>query len=67
MELVPPEVLPDLGITYSNSYRLRQEKLNRFPKRVRLSPVRYAYVRAEIMEYLAGLVAARDAQANKAA
>lgn len=62
MELVAPELLPtNYGIPYSNSYRLRLEKEGKFPRRVRLSPKRYAYLLSEILDYCAARVAERDA------
>jgi prophage regulatory protein len=62
MELVSPDLLPSqYGIKYSNSYRLRLEKEGKFPKRVRLSPRRYAYILREILDYGAARVAERDA------
>jgi len=60
MELVDPKQLPDLGITYCNEHRRRLEMAGKFPKRVRLSAQRYAYVRAEILAYNAARVAERD-------
>ena len=61
MELVSPDLLkPQHGINYSNSYRLRLEKEGKFPRRVRLSPRRYAYILSEIQAYSAACVAERD-------
>jgi prophage regulatory protein len=59
--LIPPDRLPDHGIDLSNSYRLRLEKEGRFPRRVRLSPRRYAYRWDEILAYTAARIAERDA------
>lgn len=44
--------LRSLGLDWSNSQRLRLEKAGKFVPRVRLSPHRIAYVRAEVIAWI---------------
>jgi predicted DNA-binding transcriptional regulator AlpA len=67
MELIDARDLPSVGILLSNSYRLRLEKDGKFPRRVHPTPQTTAYVRREILDYNAKLVAERDATSPKAA
>jgi predicted DNA-binding transcriptional regulator AlpA len=48
-----------MGITYSNAHLLRLEAASRFPVRVRLSPGRVAWIKAEIMSFIADRAADR--------
>ncbi len=61
--LIPYDQLAQMGITLSKPTLWRLERVGKFPKRVRTSPGRYAYVEAEIEAYVASLIAARDAAA----
>jgi prophage regulatory protein len=65
-KLIPHADLAALGIPYSKQHLWRLEKAGRFPKRVPLSPGRYAYNEAEIRAYIEGLIEARDAGARTA-
>lgn len=49
------------GIAYCNGSLLRMEAEGRFPRRVRPSPKRVAWVAAEIDDYLARLAQSRVA------
>lgn len=59
-EIVLPDQLPAYGITYCNQHRRDLEREDRFPRRVRLSPQRYGYLKAEIVAWVAERIAARD-------
>lgn len=48
-----------LGISWSNSHMLNQEKIGAFPKRVYLSPQKVFWKEDEVHEFLAGRIAAR--------
>jgi prophage regulatory protein len=61
--LIPYSGLRAVGIAYSKPHLWRMERAGTFPKRVPTGPARYAYVASEIDEYIAGLIAARDAAA----
>jgi prophage regulatory protein len=63
INLVPPHGLKARGITYSRFQLWRLEQEGRFPKRVRISPARVAWVETEIDEWLAAKVAERDREA----
>ena len=62
MKLIPPKALADLGIGFSNPYRLQLERQGRFPKRIRITEGgrAYAYDSAEVDEYLEWSAASRD-------
>jgi hypothetical protein len=64
MKLIDARDLPSVGILISNSYRLRLEKLGKFPRRLHPTPQTTAYVLQEILDYNAAHVAARDAKAG---
>ena len=51
------------GINYSNPHLWRLERDEKFPKRVKLSAGRIAWVAEEIDDWLAQKIAARDANA----
>jgi prophage regulatory protein len=61
--LIPYEGLRRKGITASKPTIWRLEKAGKFPRRVRVSPGRHAWVESEIDEHVASLIAARDAGA----
>lgn len=48
------------GITYSNTHLIRLEKANQFPRRLRLSPGRVAWLSDEIDGWLSRLAADRS-------
>jgi predicted DNA-binding transcriptional regulator AlpA len=58
--LVAPERLADYGITIGDRQRRRLEAAGEFPKRVALTERTYAYVEAELLEYVERQVRARD-------
>lgn len=64
--LIPYEKLNSKGIPYSKPHLWRLEKSGKFPKRVPVGAGRYAYVEAEIDEYVESLIAARDAKSEAA-
>jgi prophage regulatory protein len=61
-QLIPYSALVNKGIPYSKPHVWRLEKAGRFPKRVPLGAGRYAYVEAEIDDYVEQKIAARDAK-----
>jgi prophage regulatory protein len=62
MKLLSYQDLRDRGIRYSRVHLWRLEAAGKFPKRVRLSPARHAWIEDEIDDHLEQLVAAqRDA------
>lgn len=48
------------GITYSNPYLIALEKKGRFPKRVRLTDYRVAWVEEEVTAWIESRIAARE-------
>jgi len=58
--LIPYEVLKAKGIPYSKPHLWRLERADKFPKRVPIGAGRYAYVEAEVDEWIAARIAARD-------
>jgi prophage regulatory protein len=64
--LIPYEELADKCIPYSKPHLWRLEKAGKFPKRVPTGPGRYAYVEAEIDNYIQTKIAERDAAATAA-
>ena len=58
--LIPYEVLKAKGIPYSKPHLWRLERANKFPKRVPIGAGRYAYIEAEVDEYIAQKIAERD-------
>jgi prophage regulatory protein len=58
--LIPYEALKAKCISYSKAHLWRLEKAGKFPKRVPIGAGRYAYVEAEIDEYIAQKIAERD-------
>jgi prophage regulatory protein len=58
--------LRPLGVALSKSQLARLEKAGRFPKRVRLSGHRYAYVASEVEGYIQAIIAERDGVADAA-
>jgi prophage regulatory protein len=52
------------GVPYSKPHLWRLERAGKFPKRVPIGPARYGYIVSEIDDYIAALVAARDAGAR---
>jgi prophage regulatory protein len=63
MKLVPYEALrPEKGITHSPVQVWRLEKKGRFPKRIKIGRRNY-WVDEELDQYIAELIAARDAKA----
>lgn len=61
--LISRQHLKTKGITYSRAQLWRLERDGKFPRRVPISPVRYAYVESEIDAYIAAKIAERDAKA----
>jgi prophage regulatory protein len=61
--LIPYRNLRAKGIPYSKPHLWRLERDGKFPKRVPIGLGRYGYVETEIDDYIAALVAARDAGA----
>jgi prophage regulatory protein len=61
--LIRPDELPAKGITLGNDQLSNLEAAGRFPKRVRITPRTYAYVEAEIDEWIDARIAERDASA----
>jgi prophage regulatory protein len=61
--LIPYRDLKAKGIPYSKPHLWRLERAHKFPLRVPIGPGRYAYVESEIDDYVAALIAARDAAA----
>lgn len=49
-----------MGIEYSNVHLLRLEARNRFPRRVRLSPAKIAWIEREVLDWLANRAAERS-------
>ena len=58
--LIAYETLKDRCITYSKPHLWRLERADKFPKRVPIGAGRYAYVEAEVDEWIAARIAARD-------
>lgn len=54
--------LRDLGIHYSREHLWRLERTNRFPRRVRLSPQKIAWLETEIQDWLREKLEARASQ-----
>jgi prophage regulatory protein len=61
--LISHDDLKSKGIGYSKVHLWRLEKAGKFPRRVPIGASRYGYVESEIDEFVAGLIAARDAKA----
>jgi prophage regulatory protein len=61
--LIPYRDLKARGVPYSKPHLWRLERAGKVPKRVPIGPARYGYIEAEIDDYIASLVAARDAVA----
>jgi prophage regulatory protein len=59
--LIPYRNLKAKGVPYSKPHLWRLERAGKFPKPVPIGPARYAYVEAEVDDYIAALVVARDA------
>lgn len=59
--LIPYECLSDKGITLSKCQIWRLEKAGTFPKRVRVSAARHAWVESEIDAWIGERIAARAA------
>ena len=59
--LIPYRDLKAKGVPYSKPHLWRLEKAGKFPKRVPIGPSRYGYVEREVDDYIAALIAARDA------
>ncbi len=59
MTLISYDDLKPKGITYSKTQLWRLEKVAKFPKRVRLSPLRHAWVESEIDAWLEQKIAER--------
>lgn len=57
--LIPYDLLACKGITYSKCQLWRLEKDGRFPKRVRISSARHAWIEREIDEWIAKKIAER--------
>ena len=60
-ELMLPDELPSAGIGFCNRWRKHLEAEGRFPRRVRLSERKHAYVRREILAFAATKIAERTA------
>jgi prophage regulatory protein len=58
--LIPYDALKGKCIPYSKSHLWRLERANKFPKRVLIGAGRYAYIEAEVDEYIAQKIAKRD-------
>ena len=58
--LIPYEALKAKCIPYSKPHLWRLERANKFPKRVPIGAGRYAYIEAEVDEYIAQKIAERD-------
>ena len=60
MLVLPNKLRDQFGIVTSNRQRRRLEEQGLFPKRVPVTDRSHAYVEAEIREYVARKIAARD-------
>lgn len=60
--LIDYEGLRAKGITLSRVQLWRNERDGKFPKRVRMSAARHAWVESEIDDFIAARIAARDAK-----
>ena len=60
VRLIPYEALKAKGIPYSKPHLWRLERAGKFPKRVPIGAGRYAYIEAEVDEYIAQKIAERD-------
>ena len=58
--LIPYEALKGKCIPYSKPHLWRLERAGKFPKRVPIGAGRYAYIEAEVDEYIAQKIAERD-------
>ena len=58
--LIPYEALKTKCIMYSKPHLWRLERAGKFPKRVPIGAGRYAYIEAEVDEYIAQKIAKRD-------
>jgi len=58
--LVPPAELPSYGILIGDRQRRRLEAAGRFPRRVAVTEHKHAYVRGELLGFIASRVQARD-------
>jgi prophage regulatory protein len=65
--LIPYSALADKGIDLSKVQLWRLERAGKFPKRVRVTPGRYAWVEEEIDTHLEQKIAERDEKVAKAA
>ena len=52
--------LRDLNVTFCNVHLIRLEKEGRFPKRIRLSPYKVAWIESEILDWLNAKAEERD-------
>ena len=59
-KLLNRQNLEEIGIEFSNTHLLRLEGAGKFPKRVRLSPHRVAWIEHEIEDFLTKLATERD-------
>jgi hypothetical protein len=60
-KLIPPDALPEYGITIGEKQRRRLEAAGLFPRRVRPTPNSHAYVEVEILAHLEAAIKRRDA------
>jgi prophage regulatory protein len=60
MKLIQHAALAAKGIAYSKVTLWRKERAGTFPRRVPVGASRYAYVEAEIDNWIAQRIAARD-------
>ena len=54
------EMKREKGVPFSRAHVWRLEKAGKFPRRVRLGEVRHGWIDAEIDEWIASRIAARD-------
>lgn len=62
-QLLSYEDLASKGVSLSNCQLRRLERAGKFPKRVRVSDLRHAWVESEIDEYISRRIAARSKEA----
>ena len=65
MKLLDVDDLHARGIRYGRSQLWRLVRVGKFPQPVKVGPGRNAWVESEIDEFIAGRIAARDAETSR--
>jgi prophage regulatory protein len=62
--LLSRDDLKEIGIHFSAPHLLRLESAGKFPRRVRLSPLRVAWIKQEVLDWIEQRAAQRAAEDN---